>query len=569
MLKSIYIKNIALISGLTIEFGQGLNVLSGETGAGKSIIVDSLNFILGDRADKTLIRHGEETAVVEAVFIAGGAAREMLTELAGEDDEIVIVNRTLHQDGRSDIKLNGRTVSLSMLKRLTSLIVDIHGQHEHQSLLRVSKHTEVLDFFAPRKIVDIKAALSGQLKEYSRIKKELSMFGADEDERARRADILDYQIKEIKGARLSEKEESELTARREIIKNQEKIIEGLSAAAGFFGGGGESPGVKEMLDGVVHGLSFSARFYPEADELLARAESARAEVADIAEGVEEILSGLDYSEKDADKLEARLDQIKLLKRKYGGDIPAVFAFLEKAAAEYEKLTNSAGLIDALKKKKTELERDLYASCCALSDIRRETAVAFEQRIQNELADLGMANSVFKVQFSDKPDIADAGNAAGANGFDNLEFYLSPNIGEPLKPLAKIASGGEMSRFMLAVKNITADAEGIDTMIFDEIDTGISGKMGQVVACKLASISRSRQVICVSHLPQLAAMADNNFLIAKSVVNGKTITGVKPLHGAEMTEEISRLSGGKDISESAVKQAGDMKKWSDEYKSGLK
>lgn len=569
MLKSIYIKNIALISSLTIEFGAGLNVLSGETGAGKSIIVDSLNFILGERADKSLLRHGEAMAAVEAVFeIDGESAKATLRELTGEDDDIIVINRTLNAEGKSDIRLNGRMLSLSMLKRLTALIVDIHGQHEHQSLLKTSKHTEVLDFFAPREGSEIKQALSALLKEYRQITKELSSFGADEDERARRADILSYQISEIKAAKLSEKEEAELLKKRDMIANQEKIIAGLSEAAGFFSAGGETFGVKEMMDGVVRGLRSAARFYPEVEEYLDRAEAARAEIADIAEGIEDTLASLDYSEKDADKLQERLDTIKLLKRKYGGDIAAVYGFLKEAEAEFERLTNSAELIEKLKRQKELSEEKIYAQCSRLSDLRRDTALIFEERVKKELGELGMANSVFKVQFADKPYIGSLAERAGPNGFDNLEFYLSPNIGEPLKPLIKIISGGEMSRFMLAIKNITADAEGIGTMIFDEIDAGISGKMGQVVACKLASIAKNHQVICVSHLPQLAAMADRNFLISKAVTDGKTITGVKTLQNNEILEEVSRLSGGKDISAFAQKHAQDMKQWSEEYKKSL-
>ena len=569
MLKSIFIKNIALISSLNIGFGQGLNVLSGETGAGKSIIVDSLNFILGERADKSMLRHGEDMASVEAVFdIENEKARQTLAELTGEDDDVIIINRTLDSGGKSDIRLNGRTVSLSMLKRLTSLIVDIHGQHEHQSLLKVNKHIEILDYFLPAEATEIKRLLGGLLKEYRQVVKDLSAFGKDGDDRARQIDILSYQIREIKDAKLSEKEEGELLRKRELIINQERIAEGLGQANSYFNGGGEAAGITEMLDAVVHALAGISRYDARLEGYSDRAESARAEISDIAEGIASILEETDYSEKDADALERRLDTFKLLKRKYGGDINLVHKFLENAERELDRLTNSSELIEGLKKQKSRLEKDIYEKCSALSGLRRAAAAEFENKVKKELSDLGMGNSVFKVQFADKPALESLESAVGANGFDSAEFFLSPNIGEPLKPLAKIISGGEMSRFMLALKNITAAADDIGTMIFDEIDTGISGKMGQVIACKLAAISKGRQVICVSHLPQLAAMADNNFLISKSVQDGKTLTNVKPLKDAEILEEVSRLSGGKDISGFALNHAGDMKKWSDSFKQGL-
>lgn len=566
MLKSIFIKNIALIASLNIEFGEGLNVLSGETGAGKSIIVDSLNFILGERADKSMLRHGESIASVEAVFDAGNEkARQALVELTGEDDDVIIINRTLSCDGKSDIRLNGRTVSLSMLKRLTSLIVDIHGQHEHQSLLKVHKHLEILDYFLPPEAAEIKRLLGGLFKEYRQAVNDLSAFGKDEDERARQIDILSYQIKEIRDAKLSEKEEQELLRKRELIINQERIAEGLGRASGLFNGGGDAAGITEMLDGVVHALAGISRYDARLEEYSGRAESARAELSDIAEGISSVLEETDYSEKDADSLERRLDTFKLLKKKYGGGIAAAQKFAETAEKELDRLSNSAELIEGLKKRKAGLEKDIYERCSALSALRRAAALEFESKVKKELSDVGMGNSVFKVQFADMPAPDSLESVAGANGFDGVEFFLSPNIGEPLKPLVKIISGGEMSRFMLALKNITAAADDIGTMIFDEIDAGISGKMGQVIACKLAVISKGRQVVCVSHLPQLAAMADRNFLISKAVADGKTLTNVKPLTGAEILEEVSRLSGGKDISGFALSHAQDMKAWSDNFK----
>ena len=566
MLKSLLIRNIALIPEVRVEFAPGLNVLSGETGAGKSIIIDSLNFILGDRADKSMLRHGEDSAAVEAVFeTESGSVKQTLNELLGESDDVIIINRTLGGDGKSEIRLNGRTLSLSMLKKLTADLVDIHGQHEHQSLLKVSKHIEVLDYFLPQTAAEIKRALSTLLKEYRQVIKELSAFGGSEDERARQTDILSFQIKEIKDVKLSEKEEEELLKKRDMAVNRARITEGLSQACACFGTGGEGAGITEMLDGAIRALSGISRYDERIEEYAERIQNARAEITDIAEGATSILEETDYSEKDADKLEARLDTVKLLKRKYGGSIPAVFEFLEKAEKELFRLTNSGELIEKYKKQKAALEKDIYEKCSDLSALRRATALDFEGKVKKELSELGMGGAAFKVQFAENPSLDEIENRAGTNGFDTAEFFLSPNLGEPLKPLAKIISGGEMSRFMLAVKNITSDAEGIGTMIFDEIDTGISGKMGQVVACKLASIAKGRQVICVSHLAQLAAMADKNFLISKAVAGDKTLTSVKVLKDKEKTEEVSRLSGGKDISDFAQKQAEDMIKWSEQYK----
>ncbi|GHU98860.1 DNA repair protein RecN [Clostridia bacterium] len=564
MLKSLLIKNIALISSVQIDFARGLNVLSGETGAGKSIVIDSINLILGGRADKSLLRHGENAAYVEAVFdLDTEEARLALKELTGEEDETAVVSRTLDADGKSDARINGRAAALSMLRRFCSVLVDLHGQHEHQSLLKVSEHLRILDQFAPE-TAPLKTALSAELKALHKIEADLNSFGEDGEDRARRLDVLKFQIDEIEGAGLYEGEEEELKGRRELIVNQERILSGLSTANGLLSDeNAEGVSASDALNRAAAALESVAEYSLEIEEYAEKLRTA-CDLADEAlQGAAACAEGLDYSEKDADALEARLELIRNFKRKYGGSLDKINQFLEKARAEYDRISGGDAEIARLNKQKREVAGRARAVCGSLRVLREKAAVELETKIASELSDLSM-KAHFKVVFNETVETP----RFTADGFDTAEFLLSPNPGEPLKPLAKIISGGELSRFMLALKNIGAGAENTPTMIFDEIDTGISGRVGQAVACKMARIAKSRQVVCVTHMPQIAAMADRSFLISKSEQEEKTLTAVNTLDRTGFIAEIGRLTGGGGISVHAEKQAADMAEWAQKFKAAL-
>ena len=563
MLSQLSIENIALISKLELELKSGLNILSGETGAGKSIIIDSLNFVLGERADKSLIRYGTDYAVVQAVFedYMTPAISWYFDDFGLDADDVLIIRRKMSIDGKNECRINGRTVNLSILRGLTSLLVDIHGQHEHQSLLNPSNHLGLLDSIGGEKVVALRSEVAEAYDKYVKVLDELSDFG-DKDERDRRLDILAFQIGDIQEADVKEGEEEELLAARKRIRNMEKILTALETAKSALDGY-ESTSVSGALKNASANLNSIVDFDDDIAGLQERLLSAKVEIEDISETLGDKLEQLGFDARSADKLEARLDVVRTGLRKYGGSFEAMQKFFEEANAEFDMLSNADETVAKLEKELRKAEENLIIKAEKLSKLRRETAKAFEKAILKELGDLGMSGSTFEVSINS----TDSVRAMDRTGADEVEFLISPNVGEPLKPLAKIISGGEMSRFMLALKNIVAKVDGIGTMVFDEIDTGISGNISAVVAEKMCNISRNRQVIAVTHMPSLAAMADNHYLIAKSTENGKTLTHITLLE--DDTDELARLIGGDSYSAYAIPHAKEMRAWADRYKASLK
>ena len=562
MILNLSVENIALIEKLQVELGNGLNILSGETGAGKSIIIDAVSFVLGERADRSLIRYGTDYATVEAVFsdYLTPAIKEYLDEIGIEDEEVLIINRKMTTEGKNSCRINGRVTTLSTLKGLTSLLVDIHGQHEHQSLLNPDSHITLLDSLGGDKHTEFLNRVKEAYKNYAALKKEYNSFG-DEDERVRRLDILSYQINEIEKADVQEGEEDDLLEKRKRIRNMERILEALNNAKNLLDGY-DSTAVSPALKTTVSTLNMISQYDGRIEGLTERLEDARAEVVDIADTVKSILDELDFDRHSADQIEERLELVRMLQRKYGGSYNALVDFYNKAVDEHARLSNAGDRVLQLDKELKKAVAELTTACNNLTTSRRNIADKFEKDILSELGDLGMGGSTFAVEINttDNPD------NCTSNGADEVEFLISPNVGEPLKPLAKIISGGEMSRFMLALKNILADVDNIGTMIFDEIDTGISGNISAVVSEKMCNISRKRQVIAVTHIPSLAAMADNHFLIAKSTENGKTNTHLNLLE--DDTDEVARLIGGKDYSIHAIPHAKEMKAWAERYKQSI-
>ena len=562
MLCQLSIENIALIDKLNLELKGGLNILSGETGAGKSIIIDSLNFVLGERADKSLIRFGTDRATVEAVFedYLTPSVAAYLDDLGIDAEDVLILRRRMTLDNKNECRINGRIATLSTLKGLTELLVDIHGQHEHQSLLKSANHIVLLDKLGEHPVQLLKDEVAEDFKAYTALKKEYSRLG-NAEERERKLDILTFQINEIEKADVKDGEEDELLAARKRIRNMEKIISALEGAKNLLDGYDSqsvSASIKNAGSLLNTILSYDENIAPIADRL----DSCKVEISDIAETLSDMLQKLDFDSRSADKIEERLEVVRTILRKYGGNYESLQKFYEEASAEAQILSSAAERVEQLEKEIEIAKKKLLGSAQKLSDKRKAVAEKFEKAITKELCDLGMGGSTFKVDFKCASDVDDISE----DGADSVEFLISPNVGEPLKPLAKIISGGEMSRFMLAFKNILAGIDDIGTMVFDEIDTGISGNISQVVSEKMCNISRQRQVIAVTHMPSLASMADNHYLISKCTENGKTLTHIDLLE--DDTDEVARLIGGNDYSIYAVPHAKEMKANAQRYKDSL-
>ena len=562
MLQRITIHNLALIRDLEIEFSDELNVFSGETGAGKSIIVDSLMLLVGARYDKSLIKFGAESGYVEGVFDFKDDAPLIAAGIDCEDG-IFIVTRKFTKDGRNDIRVNGKQMTTAMLRELMQNYVDIYGQNEYQSLMKITEQRKILDYFV-FKTDDARLKTQRELyNEYKKVKADMTALG-DEAARAQRIDILKYQIDEIKAAAVQAGEEEKLVERRHVLMAAERI---KNALADGFSRLDSDDGASGAVADAGRSLSSISSLGEEYAQLYERLRSVQIELDDIAECIKDELDGMDGSERELDEVADRLDKLRALKAKYGG-YEARQKFLANAEKELDVAQNGAEYYEELCEKESKLRKALYENSVAVSALRRDGAARMSARILAELADLGMANSAFEVVFAPQPSYDDFTGKVNANGFDECEFYLSPNVGQPLLPLAKIISGGEMSRFMLAIKLITGDLSAIETMIFDEIDTGISGATGLCVAKKLAELSRGHQVLCVTHLPQIAAMADGHYYIEKYETDGDTTTRVTALGRDGMIGEISRLSGTKGVSTSSDKNATELKDWSDAFKAAL-
>lgn len=562
MLAQLTIENIALIDKLELDLKNGLNILSGETGAGKSIIIDSLNFVLGERADKSLIRYGTDYAIVQAVFeeYVTPSVSEYLDDIGIECEDVLIIRRKMSVDGKNECRINGRVSTLSILKGLTELLVDIHGQHEHQSLLKSANHIKLLDDIGAAKIASVKQDVAKEHTRYIALKRELSRFG-DESERERKLDILSFQIDEIEKADVKDGEEDELLQARKRIRNMEKIMSALSDAKNTLDGY-DSSSVSASIKNSSNLLGTISSYDDTVAPLIDRLDDAKIEIKDIADTLSDMLERLDFDARSAEKIEERLEVVRNILHKYGGNFDNLQKFYEDAKKEAELLSGAAQTVEDLQVEIEKAKSGLQKSARKLTELRQEVANKFESDITRELKDLGMGGSTFKVDFVTTDDV----DQISANGADTIEFLFSANVGEPMKPLAKIISGGEMSRFMLAFKNIVAGVDCIGTMVFDEIDTGISGNISAVVSEKMCNISRDRQVIAVTHMPSLAAMADNHYLIAKSTENGKTLTHINLLE--DDTDEVARLIGGNDYSQFAVPHAKEMKAWAERYKQSL-
>ena len=536
MLKTLYLKNIALVDEAEIAFSEGLNVLSGETGAGKSVILDSIDFVLGAKADKGMIRSGQSECSVRAEFTCEPELlRPVLEELDLEESDALLIVRRLNADGRGSLKVNGCPMTATMLRKLTSQLVDVHGQSEHFFLLKETNQLRLLDQIAGTERE--RAEVASLLKERRAYAEKLSSLGGDEGERERRADILRFQIDELENAALKEGEEEELTALRTKYQNAEKILGGLKTVRdALLSDGGASDAVNTAHRGLI-----SIEKYGDYAVLSERLESALAEIEDIGETAESLAEELDIDEREAERVENRLDEIKSLKKKYGGSVEEALNLLSRAKEELQLLENSAEECEKLKALLDGNAKKLYSACEALTKKRKEGAEGFTRRVTEELKTLNIPSARFEIAFD--PYSEEDLPRAHAEGLDRVKFLFSANAGEPVKELGKIISGGEMSRFMLAVKAQLSSIGTIGTYIFDEIDAGIGGKTARVVAEKFADIAKTTQIIAVSHLAQIAAFADRQFLIEKKEEGGRTFSRIRPLEEEERAGELVRLLGG--------------------------
>ncbi len=550
MLHRLYIKNIALISEAELEFDKNFNVLSGETGSGKSVILDSINFVLGSKADKTMIRYGEQDAIVRAEFFVdeNSSAVKKLNELDIESDGVISITRRLSLDGRGGIKINGNSVTSAMLKSVSQHLVDVHGQSEHFFLLDEGNQLRVIDEISGTQADDIKAILLKNLSVKRELKSKIAELGGDEADRERKLDVLKYQINEIESANLYEGELEELKAKQNIIVNTEKI---LSAVEGVRAVLSDDGGCLDCVSTAKHYLNGISSYSDDYSELALRLEGLYAETADIAETISDIAETLSFDEHEAERIDERIALIKGLQKKYGASETEVLNYLKSAQNKFEVLSDGAEAVEKLNKELEKTDKEIYIACCKLTEIRKKVSAGFCKAVTEELKTLNISDAKFEVIFSEYNE--SSANLNSADGSDKVCFMFSANKGEPLKPLSKVISGGEMSRFMLAVKTQLKDVNGISTYIFDEIDAGISGYTARAVAEKFIKISKNTQILAVSHLPQVCAASSAQFLIYKEEENGKTFTKIKRLDEESKIDEIIRLTGSVN-SEAARKHA---------------
>jgi len=550
MLIELSIQNIALIESLTLEFGRGFNVLTGETGAGKSIVVDSLNMALGGRADRDMIRTGADRAMVQALFDISGnvRAKEFAHDLGAEaDEDLIAVSRELRTNGRNICRISGIVVPLGTLRQLTSMLVDIHGQHEHQVLINPLRHREFLDAFGDEEHVITLNNVAALHAERANIASEYRKVTSQAHERERMIDMLEFQTGEIGALRLRRGEEEKLERRARFYENAEKIKNAVEGAyAMIYGGDSRMPGAQEQLDSAARTLDGISKLDERIEAISGRVRDAFYAVQDIAFELRNLSESMDYDPSTADKVYERLDKIRRLERKYGSTLDEVMDFCENAMKQLDELRRSDETGAGLKEKYTKVDARLKEECAKLSESRMRIAKWMCAEVQKQLADLGMARTRFDVRMdADKPSVT---------GADDIEFLISANPGEPLKPMAAVASGGELSRIMLALKAVAMDAGGVDSMVFDEIDTGVSGRMAQAVGEKMKLIAGSHQVLCVTHLPQIAALGDVHFMVEKTVVGERTGSNVRRLDEEGRVMEISRLIGDGDDSDTSIKHA---------------
>ena len=546
MLSLLHIENIAVIECADISFDRGFNVLTGETGAGKSIVIDAISAILGQRAYRDMIRTGTNKASVRAVF-TDVPKLAWFEENGVEYDPETIIQRDIFLDGKNVCRVNGTLVTVSILSKLGIQLINIHGQHDSASLFDEDNHLQFLDDFARNE--ELRSVYRENYDAVTKLRREIDRMSMDEGEKLRRMETLKYQIEEIEKAELEAGEDEELESRRKLLQNAEKIANGLNDAVDNLYGGDDVDGAATLLSVAERALARIAKYSDDIASLHEKVADMMYQVQDVAEIARDVRDDLAYSADELEQIESRLDVIHKLRRKYGTTCADILEYLEKAKKELDEIEFADDHMERLKKKLQTAEKSAWDAALKLRENRKETSKILSERILTELAQLDMPKVQFSCHFTELE--------LTANGADGAAFYMSANIGEALKPMSKVASGGELARIMLAMKNVLAEKDLVATLIFDEVDTGVSGRAAQKVAEKLKSVARSKQVLCVTHLPQLAAMGDTHLLIAKGEREGRTYTTVTPLDLEGRKRELARIIGGANITETTLRSAEEM------------
>lgn len=558
MLELLHIENIAIIEAADIEFAPGFNALTGETGAGKSIVIDSLSAVLGQRTSRELIRTGAEKAFVSAAF--SGTVPE-LTETLGiqpEANGTLLLQREIQTDGKNVCRVNGRPVTVGQLRALGARLLNIHGQHDGQQLLDEEQHIVYLDSFG--RVETLAITYAEKYKDFTDIRRQIGALQMDEAEKARRVDTLQYQIEELRRAKLTPGEEEELTARRGMLRNAEKFLDAVAGADYALNGDDSGGGALSALRQAQDALGGVRHLDDAFGQLYERLGEAYSEVYDIAATVEDKRGELDVSPGELDRVESRMDLLYRLKKKYGATVEDMLDYQARCEAELAQIEDAGDTLARLEQALSKAEKEARQAAQALSDARKAAAEQLTSQILAELQQLDMGKIRFAVDFAEKP--------LDSDGMDTVRFLMSANVGEELRPIHKIASGGELARIMLAMKNVLSEQDHVGTMVFDEVDTGVSGRAAQKVAEKMARISRRKQVLCVTHLPQLAAMADTHFSVEKGERGGRTYTEVRRLDREQRRRELARLTGGSHVSQTMLDGAEELLVQAEKFRAEL-
>ncbi len=546
MLSLLHIENIAVIECADISFHKGFNILTGETGAGKSIVIDGISAVLGERAYRDMIRTGAEKASVRAVFTDVPQLSWFEENGVDYEPETVVV-REIYLDGKNIVRVNGSLVNVSALRKLGIQLINIHGQHDSASLFDEANHLQFLDDYAGNQV--LREGYLEKYHAYQQLCREIQRMSMDEGEKLRRMETLRFQIEEISKAQLQPGEDTELEDRRKLLQNAEKISDAMYTAVECLYGSDSADGAASLLQQAERELARLSRYTDSFAAVHDRVQDLMYQVQDVAEEVRDARDDLAYSADELEQIESRLDVIHRLRRKYGATCEDILEYLENAQTELDEIEFSDDRIERLKVKCTAAEKEALEAAKLLSENRKKTAQLLSEKILQELAQLDMPRVQFSCSFTE--------TELSADGIDQVAFYMSANAGEALKPLSKVASGGELARIMLAMKNVLAEQDRVQTLIFDEVDTGVSGRAAQKVAEKLRSVARNKQVLCVTHLPQLAALGDTHLLIAKEERSGRTYTTVTPLDFEGRKRELARIIGGASITETTLKSAEEM------------
>ena len=562
MLVVLNIKNFALIQEFSVEFGAGFNILSGETGAGKSILIDTIDYVLGGKFSKDLIRYGEDKTYVEAIFdIENDEIYTLLNDLNIEADELLVVSRETTISGKSIIKVNGKTIVLSQLKKIREKLLDIHGQHQNQSLLSKGTHILYLDEYNSENISPLLEQFEIFKNRYSEIEDKINELKGNED-REKLLDYIKFQIEDIEKAKLKPGEEEDLREQYNILANAEKISSSLINSYNYLNNNPQGNSVLELLSKVISELSHSEMHLEKIKDKRVQVEEAYYLLEESTRDIRDIANEVYYDENELAAINERIYEISLYKKKYGNSIDEILQFLEKLKNQYDEFINSEEIILKLKKELSVIEKEMKDIGLKLHEFRCMSAKDLEVRIKEELSYVGLEKAIINIDVN-------LSEEANSRGYDDVQFLISANPGEPLKPLEKVLSGGELSRIMLALKCVFVDKDKIPTLIFDEIDTGISGAIGKRVGEKMYQVSIKHQVLCITHLPQIAALSDNHYFVSKKVENGKTFTQIRMLNEEDKVCEIAKMIGGDNLSDVAIDNSREMVKLADIKKKEIK